>query len=148
MPTFNATFLFVLLSFAIFVALMKAIYFDPIMAIKNERERKLTQDEQSAKDFLKQFEKLHSEYQAGIKQARLEAHQLIQQIRQQAKTSAQQLVINARNDAQSETDRQMADLSIWRENTYGELESERAALTQTVIAKVKTGGKIGSATGS
>lgn len=148
MPTFNATFLFVLLSFAIFVALMKAIYFDPIMAIKNERERKLTQDEQSAKDFLKQFERLHSEYQAGIKQARLEAHQLIQQLRQTAKTSAQQLVIAARGDAQKETDRQMADLSTWREQTYKELESERAALTQAVIAKVRNGGKVGSATGS
>lgn len=148
MPTFNATFVFVLLSFAVFVALMKAIYFDPIMAIKNQRERKLSEDAQSAQGFLKQYEKLYAEYQSGLKQARQEAHQIIQEIRQEAKLSAQQLVISARNHAQAEADRKMADLSQWREQTYGELASERAALTEAVIAKVKNGGKVGSATGS
>lgn len=148
MPTFNATFLFVLVSFIIFMLIMKAIYFEPIMKIKNERERKLADDQQSAVEFAQRFEQLQAEYQAGIKQARLEAHQVIQEIRQQAKTSAQQTVVEARAAAQNETDRQMAELHEWRESTYRQMESERAGLTQSVIAKVKSGGKISAATGS
>jgi F-type H+-transporting ATPase subunit b len=148
MPTFNATFLFVLISFGVFALLMKAIYFDPIMKIRNERERKLTDDQQSAVDFASQYEKLHQEYQASLKQARLEAHQVIQEIRHQAKTTAQKTVVEARTTAQTETDKQMADLNAWRETTYRQMESERASLTQSVIAKVKAGGKIRTATGS
>lgn len=148
MPTFNATFLFVLISFGVFALLMRAIYFDPIMKIRNERERKLTDDQQSAVDFSSQYERLHQEYLASIKQARLEAHQVIQEIRQEAKITAQKTVMTARASAQAETDKQMAELNEWRESTYRQLESERASLTQGVIAKVKAGGKIRTATGS
>lgn len=148
MPTFNATFLFTLISFAIFALLMKAIYFDPIMKIKNERERKLIDDQESSVDFVRQYEKLHLEYQAGIKQARMEAHHVIQEIRQSAKTSAQKTIVEARTQAQADTDRHMGELRDWRESTYREMASERATLTQGVIAKVKAGGKIRTATGS
>ena len=148
MPTFNATFLFTLISFAVFAVLMKAVYFDPILKIKNERERKLIDDQQASVDFNSQYEKLYQEYQSGLKQARLEAHHVIQEIRQEAKTAAQKTVVEARTQAQSETDRHMAELHEWRESTYRQMESERAALTQGVIAKVKAGGKIRTATGS
>lgn len=148
MPTFNATFLFILISFAVFALFMKAVYFDPIMKIKQERERKLSDDQHAATDFSAQYEKIHAEYLSSIKQARLEAHRVIQEIRQQAKTSAQQTIVEARTTAQSETDRQMAELHDWREMTYRQLEAERDALTQAVIAKVKAGGKIRTATGS
>ncbi|WP_373531107.1 hypothetical protein [Vampirovibrio sp.] len=148
MPTFNATFLFVLISFAVFAAIMQAIYFAPIMKIKNEREQKLTDDQQSTADFLARFEQLHADYEAGIKQARLEAHQVIQNARQQSKTSAQQMVIESRTVAQGETDQKMAELHQWRESTYQQMEAERASLTQSVIAKVKAGNKLRTATGS
>ncbi len=148
MPTFNATLLFVIISFVVFTILMKAIYFDPIMKIKNERERKIIDDQESAVNFAQQYEILNQEYQAGLKKARQDAHSVIQEIRQQAKTSAQKAVIEARTSAQAQTDQQMAELDAWRESTYRQLESERASLTQAVIAKVKAGGKIRTASGS
>lgn len=148
MPTFNATFLFVLISFAFFALMMKAIYFEPIMSIKHKREQKLMEDQQLTADFLTRFEQLHADYEAGIKQARLEAHQVIQQIRQQSKTSAQQMVVESRAVAQREADQKMSELHQWRESTYQQMEPERASLTQSVIAKVKAGSKLRTATGS
>lgn len=148
MPEFNATLVFVMVSFIIFMVLMKAIYFDPMLKIKYERERKLTDDKNSAQQFAEDYERIHAEYLASLQKARKEAHQLIQEIRQSAKANAQQALVEARSAAQSETDRQMADLHNWRETTYSQMEGERDALTRAIVAKVTAGGRIKTASGS
>jgi len=145
MPEFNATLIFVMISFAVFMLAMKAIYFDPILKLKYEREHKLQDDKDAAQRFVEEFERIHADYEAGLKKARKEAHQIIQEIRQQAKSSAQQALMEARTKAQAEMDRQMADLAAWRESTYRELENERGALTRTIIEKVTRGSRIQSA---
>jgi F-type H+-transporting ATPase subunit b len=147
MLQFNATLLFVMISFIIFMILMKIVYFDPILKIRAERERKLTEDQDAARQFLKDYERIFAEYQAGLQQARKEAHALIQELRLQAKATAQQTLQNARAEAQAESDRQMAELGQWRETTYRQLESERDSLTQAIISKVTNGHKVRTATG-
>ena len=142
MPQFNATFIFMIVSFIIFMLVMKVIYFDPMLKIKAERERKLQEDHDSAQRFAEAFERLQVDYESGLKQARKEAHHVIQEIRQQAKLAAQNALVDARANAQAETDRQMADLNRWRKETYQQLESERQALKQAVIAKVTAGHRI------
>jgi len=147
MPEFNATLIFVMISFVIFMLAMKAIYFDPIMAIKHEREHKLRDDKDAAQRFAEEFAQIHADYEAGLKKARMEAHHLIQEIRQQAKTSAQKALTEARASAQVENDKQMTELAAWRESTYRELESERGVLTRTIIDKVTRGSRIQTAGG-
>jgi F-type H+-transporting ATPase subunit b len=139
--------MFVLVSFIIFMVLMKAIYFDPILKIKDERERKLIDDREAAERFAEEFDRIHAEYETGVKQARKEAHQVIQEIRQAAKAKAQQALTDARTNAHSETERQMAELAQWREDTYRQLEAERDALTRTIIGKVTTSNRVGMASG-
>jgi F0F1-type ATP synthase membrane subunit b/b' len=147
MPEFNATLVFIMISFVIFMVLMKVIYFDPILNIKHERERKMADDQTSARKFAEDYERIHAEYLAGLQKARKDAHQVIQEVRQQAKTSAQQALTEARANAQAETDRQMAELQSWRESTYQQLAGERDALTQAIISKVTSGRKIRTASG-
>jgi F0F1-type ATP synthase membrane subunit b/b' len=147
MPEFNATLVFVMISFVIFMILMRAIYFEPILKLKYERERKLADDQTSARQFAEDFERIQAEYLAGLQQARKEAHAVIQEVRQQAKTSAQQALTEARANAQVETDRQMTELQNWRERTYQQLASERDALTQAIISKVTSGHKVRTASG-
>lgn len=147
MLSFNATLVVVLISFVIFMLAMKAIYFDPIMRIKHERERRLTEDRNSAQRFAEEFERIHAEYEAGLKKARKEAHQVIQAVRQRAKAEAQQALVAARGQAQTEMDRQMTELQNWRETTYRQLEGEREALTRVIIGKVTAGNKIHSVSG-
>jgi F-type H+-transporting ATPase subunit b len=147
MLQFDATLIFVMISFIVFMILMKAIYFDPILKIRAERERKLTDDQEAARRFAEDFERIYAEYQASLQNARKEAHAIIQEVRQQAKTDAQHTLQNARAEAQAESDRQMAELSQWRETTYRQLEGERESLTQAIIRKVTNGHKVRTATG-
>jgi F-type H+-transporting ATPase subunit b len=147
MPQFNATLFFVMISFVVFMLAMKAVYFDPILKIKAKREQKLQEDRASAERFAEAFERLQADYESGLKQARKDAHNVIQEIRQKAKMDAQKTLLDARVLAQTETDRQMAELQSWRETTYQQLESEREALKRSVIAKVTSGHKIRTAPG-
>lgn len=147
MPEFNATLVFVMISFIVFMVAMKMVYFDPILKIKAEREQKLQGDRASAERYAEAYERLHADYESGLKQARKEAHAVIQEIRQKAKADAMKALMEARTLAQAETDRQMAELQSWRETTYRQLESEREALKRAVIAKVTSGHKIRTASG-
>jgi F-type H+-transporting ATPase subunit b len=142
MLSFDATFLFVFISFAVFMVLMKLVYFDPMLRIKYARERKLVEDREAAASFAAEYAKLRDEYEGGLRKARLEAHKVVQEIRQQAKATASQTVTQARQDAQAELDRQMTELAAWREDTYRQMEGERAALARTIIQKVTAGNKV------
>lgn len=144
---FNVTLILMLVSFIIFMVLMKAIYFDPMLKVRAEREQKLTDDQESARQFAEDFERIFAEYQASLQSARKEAHALIQELRLKSKASAQETLQNARTEAQTESDRQMADLHQWRETTYRQLEGERYALTQAIVGKVTNGRKVRTAFG-
>lgn len=142
MPEFNATLVFVMISFIIFMVLMKIIYFDPMLKIQREREQKLTDDRLNAQQFLAEYERIHADYQSSLKEARKEAHMVIQEIRQQAKLTAQHSLQVARSQAQSEMEQQMADLNAWRETTYQSMQSEREALIKIIVSKVTAGRKV------
>lgn len=144
---FNVTLILMLVSFIIFMVLMKAIYFDPMLKIRAEREQKLTDDQKSADQFVEDFERIFAEYQATLQNARKEAHTLIQELRLKSKASAHETLQQARSEAQAESDRQMADLHQWRETTYLQLKDERHTLSQAIIGKITSGRKVRTAFG-
>ena len=148
MLQFNATLIFVLISFIVFMILMKGIYFDPILKIRAVREQKLTDDQEAARQFAEDFERLNAEYQTSLQNARKEAHALIQDLRLQAKNSAHENTQAARAEALQVSERQMAELNQWRESTYQQLAGERSVLTHAIITKVTDGRRVRTATGS
>lgn len=147
MPEFNATLVFVLVSFIVFMLLMKAIYFDPVLKIKDQRERKLTDDRDAIQQFAADYARLRAEYEASLKQARRDALHLIQEVRQEAKASAQQILLKARLEAQEDMDRNLNELANWRETTYQQLEAERTSLTRAIIRKVTESRRVGTVSG-
>lgn len=144
---FNATLLFVLISFLIFMVIMKAIYFDPMLRIKAQRESRLLDDREASQRFAQDYERLNAEYEAALLKARREAQRVIQELREQAKTAASQTLAAARQDAQTEMDSHMKELSEWRESTYRELEPERDELVRTIVRKITEHRPVGTLSG-
>jgi len=142
MPEFNATLLLVIVSFVIFMLAMKAIYFDPMLALKKERERTLDDNRTSTQRFSEEFESVHAEYEAGLKQARQEAHRLIQELRTQTKQEAQETLSRSRTDALADTDRQLAELAQQRDEAYARMQPDRASLARLILDKVMQGGQV------
>jgi len=136
MPEFNATLLFVLVSFIIFMVIMKAVFFDPLLKLKAQREQQLLQDRETTQRSGEQHDALKQEYNAGLQKARREAQQVLQRLREDAKRNASTIIGQARVDAQAQLDRELASLAEAREQAYQALESERHNLKQTIISKV------------
>ena len=133
---FNATLLYILISFVFFMLLMKAIYFDPMLRIKSERERRLQDDREAARRFSEDYEQLRANYEAALQRARREAQHVIQEMRELTKSSASQTLSQARLEAQADMERQMAELAQWREAAYRQLEPERGDLARIILRKI------------
>ena len=136
MLNLDATFLIIFLSFIVFMLAMKQVYFDPMRAIKAQREQKILDDQQSAQAFLEQHGQLHQGYEAQLREARQKAQQIILEFRESAKKSAMDQIATVREESRVQLDRQMADLVQWREEAYQDLASEKAQLVESIIGKI------------
>ncbi|MBX2859851.1 MAG: hypothetical protein KTR14_01355 [Vampirovibrio sp.] len=143
---FDATFIFVLLSFVLFMWLMKGLFFDPIARIKEEREQKLSGDRQNAQQLAQDQLQLAEDYEANLAKARADAQKLIQEKMQAARQSASATTDEARQKATAELEAKMAELDREREEAYQQLTQQRADLVGIIVGKV-TGGKMAAVGG-
>ncbi|MGE0201041.1 MAG: hypothetical protein AB7P76_08740 [Candidatus Melainabacteria bacterium] len=132
----NSTFIFVLVSFVLFMLALRSLYFQPIQAVKQLRAHKLEQSRQQAADYLSELGTLGNDYEAELARARQEAQKVIQTAQKTAKDSAHQKISTARQEAQNRVTAQLSDLKAWHEETYTKLTHERSNLVQLIIAKV------------
>jgi F-type H+-transporting ATPase subunit b len=136
---FDGTFFLIIASFVVFMLLMRAIYFEPIRRIKDQRERKKLEDREQADSSLAEYTRLQEEYEASLRDARRRAQQVILEVRQGAKKTASETVGKAREEVRQDLERQMAELARWREEAYGQLAEDRRALAGTIIQKITAG---------
>ena len=138
MLSFDATFLWVLISFVVFMLLMKGLYFDPIQQIKEKREHQKEQDAARRKECMAASVELETSYENGLKEARKKAHQLIQQQRQDALKRAAEEVAQSKASAMSKLQGELDKLAHERDALYEQLLSEKQALADLIIQKVTT----------
>lgn len=143
MLEFNATILFVFISFIIFMVLMKLIYFDPMLKLKAERDQKTVGDRELAVEAQNEYYKSLEAYEEQLSQARQKANAIIQEKREEAVRAGQAVVAEARLSAQQDVDQKMAELASQQAAVCEELFSERELLKQSIIQKVKRKSKAG-----
>ncbi len=133
---FNLTTLIVFASFVVFMFAMKAVYFDPMLKLMDEREHKMRRDRNSAEALTKDCDALSLQYDQALKEAQIKGMSLIRQLRQDASKSAAEVTGKARQDANARIEKQLEELSQWKEEAYAKLASDRANLKEAVLAKV------------
>ncbi|MDX2084897.1 MAG: hypothetical protein SFZ03_05855 [Candidatus Melainabacteria bacterium] len=133
MISFNATLLFIFLSFLIFAWLMKALFFDPVSRIQQQRQAQLVEDQRSADAYLAEKARLEANYQQGISEARMRAQALIQEKRQLARQQSQAVVLEARNSAQARLDKQFEALSRWQLDTREALQPHVREVAAVIV---------------
>jgi len=136
---FDGTFLLIIVSFFLFMLLMRTIYFEPIRQIQAKRAKKLADDEAAARQLATDYDYLSQEYEQSLAEARRKAQQLIQTQRQGARVDAEKTIAEARQKAQASLDATLANLAQERESVYQQLGQERQALAALIVAKVKGG---------
>lgn len=136
MALFNFTTIVVFVSFVVFMFLMKALYFDPVRQIRDERENKEESDRKAIADSLTATVTVQDEYNQALKDAHRQSTELINENRSKAVKNAADTIAAAKKEASEQLDSEMKALNEWRESAYQDLSDERTALKEIIINKI------------
>lgn len=136
MLSIDGTFLFILVSFVLFMFVMKQIYFAPLMAIKHERESLVENSNAASQDAASKQVALNAEFEAKLAEARQKAQAVIGAKRDTAKARAQEITTAARDQAVAFQEAQLAQLNDSKESVYEALRDERSAFAKTIVNRI------------
>lgn len=102
MIEFNATFLVAMLSFVVFIMIMNAIFYRPILNIMRKRDEYINSNYDEAKEFSEQAEKLDIKKAEIIQQTQNECRTEIKNVVENAQGLASKNVQDARTEVKNE----------------------------------------------
>ena len=102
MIEFNATFLVAMLSFVVFIMIMNAIFYRPILNIMRKRDEYINSNYDEAKAFSEQAEKLDTKKAETIQQTQNECRTEIKNVVENAQGLASKNVQDARTEVKNE----------------------------------------------
>lgn len=102
MIEFNATFLVAMLSFVVFIMIMNAIFYRPILNIMRKRDEYINSNYDEAKELSEQAEKLDIKKAETIQQTQNECRTVIKNVVENAQGLASKNVQDARTEVKNE----------------------------------------------
>lgn len=102
MIEFNATFLVAMLSFVVFIMIMNAIFYRPILNIMRKRDEYINSNYDEAKELYEQAEKLDIKKAETIQQTQNECRTEIKNVVENAQGLASKNVQDARTEVKNE----------------------------------------------
>lgn len=102
MIEFNATFLVAMLSFVVFIMIMNAIFYRPILNIMRKRDEYINSNYDEAKELSEQVEKLDIKKAETIQQTQNECRTEIKNVVENAQGLASKNVQDARTEVKNE----------------------------------------------
>lgn len=102
MIEFNATFLVAMLSFVVFIMIMNAIFYRPILNIMRKRDEYINSNYDEAKELSEQAEKLDIKKAETIQQTQNECRREIKNVVENAQGLASKNVQDARTEVKNE----------------------------------------------
>lgn len=102
MIEFNATFLVAMLSFVVFIMIMNAIFYRPILNIMRKRDEYINSNYDEAKELSEQAEKLDVKKSETIQQTQNECRTEIKNVVENAQGLASKNVQDARTEVKNE----------------------------------------------
>lgn len=102
MIEFNATFLVAMLSFVVFIMIMNAIFYRPILNIMRKRDEYMNSNYDEAKELSEQAEKLDIKKAETIQQTQNECRTEIKNVVENAQGLASKNVQDARTEVKNE----------------------------------------------
>lgn len=136
MLTINGTFLFAIISFLIFLFIIKIILFQPITKVINEREKfyaknsKMeTESKEKSKGLLKQKEEL-------LNATRLEATNLLKETKAKAKAKSESILKELKTEGLNKIEANQNTLNKEQYNAKIEIKKEMKNIIQSIVSKI------------
>jgi F-type H+-transporting ATPase subunit b len=135
--------LFSLITFVVYVAVLRAGAWGPLQAGLNERERGIRQNIADAEANRLKSEAMLKEHEAKLAKVQDEVREILAEARRDAEHTKQEIVATAQREAESTKQRAIAEIERSRDLALSELfefvSSNVVSATQTVIGRSLTG---------
>ncbi|MFN8674495.1 MAG: ATP synthase F0 subunit B [Candidatus Sericytochromatia bacterium] len=136
MIEFNATILIQMINFFVFLFILKAIFFKPLIKSIEDRRNYISSLENEIKDKLKKFEDSEKKYQEELDIARKTAQDIINKNVTLAEEEKQNIVKSASNEAKAVFDSFKKELEEETSKAKKELSAEVDELAKDIAQKV------------
>jgi F-type H+-transporting ATPase subunit b len=118
------------------MGLMKALFFDPILRVQQDRTNKIASDKSEAETGLQQAQTMAQAYEADLAEARKKAQSLMIQVRQETKSKVEALLAETRVQIQDQLDAKARELDTATISVLASLAEEKAQYSNMIVNKV------------
>ncbi len=129
-------FVWAIINFLIFFAIMRIVFFKPIMNLLDSRRAEVAENLQKSEEARKEAEQLRREYEEKLNQAASEARDLIERARREGEQRREELVAAAQEEAERILDRARTAIREERDRAIAALREEVADLALLAASKV------------
>ncbi|MBQ8636181.1 ATP synthase F0 subunit B [bacterium] len=132
----DGTFLFVVISFLIFLFIIKKILFQPITKVIDERNNFYAKNLKMETESKEKAKNLLIEKEEKIQQTRNEASNILKETNEQAKKESELKIKEAKKEAANKIEENQNNLNQEQFNTKCEIKTEISNIVKSMISKV------------
>ena len=132
----DGTFIFVVISFLIFLFIIKTILFNPITKILDEREKFYAKNTKMETESKEKTSALINEKEKALKESRLEASQIIKETSKKANDENIKIIKETKKEIQEKIEKNKEELETAKENSKKELKNEISSFVSSIVSKV------------
>lgn len=136
MLEFDATAIVIAISFIVFMLIMNAIFYKPLLKLQDEREDYIANNKQQAQNYQNEAQGLLSEHDEIIKQTKKQAKDIISDVLEKAKNEKGEKVAEANQQA-SERIRSFHDeMAVAKTQLKDSLSNDMYEIARQISAKI------------
>lgn len=136
MVELNGTLLIQIVNFLILVLILAKFAYKPMLKVLDDRRNRIQNDLDSAASAHKAADKLKAEYEAQLKDAQVQAQEVISKAVKEAQAAAQAQLDAARDEINKEKDAASKQIAQERQEALEELKGQVAALSCEIASKI------------
>ena len=132
----DGTFIFVVISFLIFLFIIKAILFNPITKILDEREKFYAKNTKMETESKEKTFALIEQKENALKESRFEASKIIKETSKEANNKNINVIKETKKEIQEKIEKNKEELDLAKLNTKKELKNEISSFVSSIVSKI------------
>lgn len=132
----DGTFLFVVISFLIFLFIVKSIFFNPITQVIAERENFYAKNSKMESESKEKSKALIEEKETALRQSRKEAQEIIKEASTKAKEESALKIKQAKQETQNLIESNKQELQNQKYQTKTEIKQEVNSIVSSIVSNV------------
>ena len=132
----DGTFIFVVISFLIFLFIIKAILFMPITKVLAERENFYAKNSKMEAESKEKSHALLEEKESALQKSRQEAGNIIKETSKTAREQSAEAIKETKKEIQQEIEKNKSNLESEYQNSKRELRGEISGFVSSIVSKV------------